>query len=128
MGAVDVPLYHHAGGAMLRAAVLPVDRVPDFWPTLADPGSCRSWLRAVWALPGFATAIRYASSSFADTVEEVLAEQITNARQVRRVTLSVLRYVLRAVGRPSRSACSQASPLSRWVKQPTWRGDRITGC
>lgn len=101
MDATEVPLYHHAGGAMLRAAILPVGRAPEDWPTLSDPGSCRSWLRTVWALPGFATATRYASRSFADKVEKVLAEQITNSKQVRRVTLSVLRYLLRSVGRPT---------------------------
>jgi thiopeptide-type bacteriocin biosynthesis protein len=101
MGGIDESLYHHAGGAMLRSASLSVDRAPQDWPTLSDPGSCRSWLRTVWELPGFATATRYASSPFADTVEHVLAEQITTSKQVRRVTLSVLRYFLRSVGRPT---------------------------
>jgi hypothetical protein len=44
---------------------------------------------------------RYASTSSAGKVEGVLAEQITNSKQVRRVTLSVLRYLLRCVGRPT---------------------------
>jgi hypothetical protein len=54
-----------------------------------------------WARPRFATAVRYSSASFADAVEQVLAEKITNAQQVRRVTMSVIRYLLRSIGRPT---------------------------
>jgi thiopeptide-type bacteriocin biosynthesis protein len=86
---------------MLRAAVTPLHRLPAAWPALCDPNSCRSWLDAAWALPGFAEATRYASSSFATLVEAVLHHEITNARQVRRVTLSVIRYLLRSAGRPT---------------------------
>ncbi len=101
MSRIDAPLYRHAGGAMLRAAVLPLSRTPTEWPTLSDPGSCRSWLRDVWELPGFADAIHYASSAFAARVEAVLHEEITSGKQVRRVTLSVIRYLLRSMGRPT---------------------------
>jgi thiopeptide-type bacteriocin biosynthesis protein len=101
MGAIDLPLYRHAGGAMLRAAILPLRSTPAWWPTLSDLGSCRTWLRAAWALPGFADAARYASRSFAALVEAVLNEEITDAKQVRRVTLSAIRYLLRTVGRPT---------------------------
>jgi lantibiotic biosynthesis protein len=101
MAGVDAPLYRHAGGGMLRAAVLPLGSVPARWPTVSDSGSCRSWLREVWALPGFAEAVRGASSSLASTVEAVLGGQVAEVRQVRRVTVSVLRYLLRSVGRPT---------------------------
>ncbi|MBL7502014.1 lantibiotic dehydratase [Frankia sp. CNm7] len=97
----NVRLYRHAGGAMLRAAVLPLSQQPGEWPTLSDPDSCRSWLRAVWALPGFADAIRYASGSFAAQVEAVLDGQPAGGRQVRRVTSAVVRYLLRSMGRPT---------------------------
>ncbi|WP_239340347.1 lantibiotic dehydratase [Frankia sp. CiP3] len=98
---VDVPLYRHGGGAMLRAAVLPLSQQPEDWPTLSDPDSCRSWLRAVWALSGFADAIRYASGSFAAQVESVLDNQAAGGKQVRRVTSAVVRYLLRSLGRPT---------------------------
>nr|WP_242606662.1 lantibiotic dehydratase [Protofrankia symbiont of Coriaria ruscifolia] len=101
MGGTDTPLYRQAGGAMLRAAVLPLPRTPAEWPTLSDPGSCRLWLRDVWELPGFADAIRYASGAFAARVEEVLDERISSGKQVHRVTLSVIRYLLRSMGRPT---------------------------
>jgi len=99
MGATDPPLYRHAGGAMLRAAILPLQSSQTWWPTLSDPGSCWKWLLAAWTLPVFADATRYASGSFAALVEAVLKEEITDAKQVRRVTLSVIRYLLRTVGR-----------------------------
>ena len=59
------------------------------------------WLRAVWTLPGFAEATRYASRSFAALVENVLVGEIIDDRRVRRVTTSVMRYLLRMVGRPT---------------------------
>ncbi|WP_435830588.1 lantibiotic dehydratase [Polymorphospora rubra] len=96
-----LPLYRHAGGAMLRAAAPPLDVSPAWWPTLSDPGSCRAWLEMVWTLPGFAEATRYASDPFADLVEAVVAGQVVGGRQVRRVTASVMRYLLRSVGRPT---------------------------
>ncbi|MGN9911115.1 lantibiotic dehydratase [Phytohabitans sp. LJ34] len=98
---MHAPLYRHAGGAMLRAAVLPLSQAPKRWPVLSDPGSCRLWLRKVWALPGFAEAVRYASGPFAGEVEAVLDGTVTQTRRVRRATLSGLRYLLRAVGRPT---------------------------
>lgn len=101
MGSMNTPLYRHAGGAMLRAAALPLGSPPDEWPTLFDAGSCRSWLRVVWELPGFAVAVRYTSTSFADAVEEVIAETVMGGKQVRRVTLATMRYLLRAIGRPT---------------------------
>jgi len=76
MGATDPPLYRHAGGAMLRAAILPLQSSQTWWPTLSDPGSCWKWLLAAWTLPGFADATRYASGSFAALVEAVLKEEI----------------------------------------------------
>lgn len=100
MGDMHALLYRHAGGAMLRTAVLPLSQAPRRWPVLSDPGSCRSWLREVWSLPGFAEAVRYASGRFAGEVEAVVDGTVRPTRRLRRVTLSALRYLLRAVGRP----------------------------
>jgi thiopeptide-type bacteriocin biosynthesis protein len=100
MAGQDV-LYQHADGAMLRAAARPLGSTPATWPVLDDPGSCRSWLRESWDLPGFADAVRHASGSFAATVEAVINGQVTDGRQIRRVTLSAIRYLLRSLGRPT---------------------------
>ncbi len=101
MNASTPSLYRHAGAGLLRAAALPLHDCPTSWPSLSDPDSCRVWLRAVWALPGFAEATRYASRSFATLVDNVLVGEITDDRHIRSVTTSVMRYVLRTVGRPT---------------------------
>lgn len=98
---VERPLYRHAGGAMLRATVRPLHQAPAQWPMLTDPHSCRSWVRAVWGLPGFAEATQFASSSFASEVEAVINGQATDSLRVRRVTKSVIRYLQRSLGRPT---------------------------
>ena len=93
-------LYRPAGGAMLRAAAVPLDRELR-WPDLADPDSCGAWLRTVWAAPGFADAARYASVSFARQVDAVVAGQTVDPKRVHRATLAAMRYLLRTVGRPT---------------------------
>ncbi|MDG4787151.1 lantibiotic dehydratase [Micromonospora sp. WMMD1102] len=92
-------LYRHAGGGMLRAAALHPTAVD--WPALPDPDSCQAWLGRVWALPGFADAVRHASVPFADLVDRVVHGQVEDPSKVRRAALSVLRYLLRAMGRPT---------------------------
>jgi thiopeptide-type bacteriocin biosynthesis protein len=86
---------------MLRAAARPVECAPASWPVLEDAESCRSWLSEAWALPGFADAIGFASGAFAANVEAVLEGRAGDAKRVRRVTVSVLRYLLRSLGRPT---------------------------
>src|SRR5260370_14310099 len=99
-GAEDGPVYRHGGGGMLRAAAWSLDSAASEWPTLSDGGCCRSWLQGMWALEGLAEAVRYASGSFAELVEAVIGQEVTDIRQVRRVTVSAIRYLLRSVGRP----------------------------
>jgi thiopeptide-type bacteriocin biosynthesis protein len=101
MSVYDAPLYRHAGGAMLRAAALPLHRAPTWWPLLSDPDSCTSWLQEAWELPGFAEAMHHASGLVASKVEAILSGQTVDGRQARRITFSVIRYLLRTVGRPT---------------------------
>ncbi|QTR02240.1 lantibiotic dehydratase, partial [Saccharothrix algeriensis] len=87
-------------------------------PDPDDEKDCRSWLVEAWPLPGIAPAIRHASPVLATRVEKILSGDAVSARDVRRATLSVVRYVLRARGRPttygSRSPfVSTASPDRR---------------
>lgn len=100
MTAYIAGLYRHAGGAMLRAAALPLDHTLE-WPDMTDPGSCRAWLTEVWSLPGFADAARYASVSLAGRVEAIVAGVPQDPKKVRAATLSAMRYLLRTVGRPT---------------------------
>jgi len=102
MGSRDLsPGYRRAGGALLRAAAVPLTRVPGWWPSLDDAEGCAAWLAQAWRLPGFAPAVRHASASLADRVDTILAGEAVQAREVRRAASSVVRYVLRAVGRPT---------------------------
>ncbi|GAA0591790.1 lantibiotic dehydratase [Kutzneria viridogrisea] len=92
-------LYQHSGVGLVRAAVAPLDSDPGGWPDLADPQLCRAWLKQTWSLPGMAEAITQASPTLADSVNALLAGRVVQPKQVRRVTLSTLRYLLRATGR-----------------------------
>lgn len=96
----DPALYRHAGGAMLRAAAFPLEQGLG-WPDMGDPQSCRAWLCAVWALPGFADAARYASTPFAQQIDAIIDGQQVDPRRLRTITLSAMRYLLRATGRPT---------------------------
>jgi lantibiotic biosynthesis protein len=95
------PLYQHCGVGLLRAAVAPLGQLPEQWPDPADTRACRAWLHQVWSHPGIAAAIRYASPGLAGRVDAVRGDDgdAVPAKQVRRVTLATVRYLLRAAGR-----------------------------
>ncbi|MFI9011662.1 lantibiotic dehydratase [Actinosynnema sp. NPDC053489] len=91
--------YQHHGTGLLRATAEVID--VRRWPDPDDEQDCRSWLVEAWPLPGIAPAIRHASPVLATRVETILSGDAVAARDVRRATLSVVRYVLRARGRPT---------------------------
>ncbi|MFL6126089.1 lantibiotic dehydratase, partial [Actinophytocola sp.] len=95
------PLYQHCGVGLLRAAAAPLSWLPERWPDPADTEACRAWLHEVWSHPGLADAIRYASPGLAGRVDAMGADDdgAVPAKQVRRVTLATVRYLLRAAGR-----------------------------
>ena len=59
------------------------------------------WLVEAWALPGFADAVRQASVALAERVDHIVAGRRCDAKQQRRAAASVVRYLLRAIGRPT---------------------------
>lgn len=95
------PLFRHGGGALMRAAAVPLTQTPGWWPPLADPAACRRWLEQAWHLPGFAEAVRHASAGLADRVADILAEGVCSDSDVGRAAAAVMRYLLRATGRPT---------------------------
>jgi lantibiotic biosynthesis protein len=102
MGLSDLaPMYRRAGGALLRAAAVPLTNTPGWWPVPDDAEACAAWLAEAWRLPGFAVALRHASTSLGKRVDAVLAGEPVEAAQVRRAAAAVVRYVLRTVGRPT---------------------------
>ncbi|WP_019610918.1 lantibiotic dehydratase family protein [Nocardiopsis sp. CNS-639] len=98
------------GRPLVRASLLsglPTDGVPDL--SGSDPRPWLEWLRRVWEHPGLAEAIRHASPDLAAGVEALLGQDPAAARvrRARKVTASVLRYVLRAD--------SRATPFGRFA-------------
>ncbi|QUF06747.1 lantibiotic dehydratase [Actinosynnema pretiosum subsp. pretiosum] len=93
------PLYRHQGIGLLRAAAIPLNEVPSWWPDPADTEMCRSWLREVWSRSDLAEAIGAASPRLAARVHVLCEDPNAAGKQVRRATLTTVRYLLRAVGR-----------------------------
>lgn len=123
--------YQHHGTGLLRATAETAE--PRRWPDLADEQDCRCWLGEVWSVPGLAGAIRHASPVLATRVEGILADEAIPARDLQRATLAVVRYALRAGGRPTpfgtfagvSTASVGASTETRWGEhhRPIVRAD-----
>ncbi|MEU6158828.1 lantibiotic dehydratase [Streptomyces sp. NPDC047130] len=94
-------IYRNVGTALLRAATKPLTEVPAWWPDLGDADSCSAWLRVVWSDGQFAAGVRQASPALAQTLDAVCAGEQVRSRAVRRAAASAVRYLLRAVGRPT---------------------------
>jgi hypothetical protein len=92
-------LYRHSGVALLRAAAASLDHAPGNWPDPSDAAACRAWLDRVWSRPELAESIRQASPTLADRLDAIHAGEAVQAKQIRRVTVATVRYVLRATGR-----------------------------
>jgi len=94
--------YRHVDAALLRATVHGSDVVPALWPDLADPAeveqSC-AWLDEVWSRVAVSEAIAVASPTLADRVEAVRLGLRPGPEQVRRMVMSVARYLVRMRGR-----------------------------
>lgn len=97
-------LYRLVDAAVVRAAALPsgVDVAP--WPDLTGMtgehvAGWRCWLRQVWASDAFVAAVEVASPVLARRVGQVCGDREQRVRQVRRVVVSVVRYLLRMTSR-----------------------------
>jgi thiopeptide-type bacteriocin biosynthesis protein len=97
-------LYRCVDALLIRAAVHPNGLNLPPWP---DLNSCadthlqewRDWLREVWSWESFADAVALASPVLAEQVSKVCAGHPVEPRKLRRIVLSVARYVLRMTGR-----------------------------
>lgn len=95
-------LYRFIDAATLRASAH-VDR-PSPWPDFSgdagpDVERWRAWLAQVWADDSMTEAIEVASPVLAQRVRAVCDGQLDEPRQVRRVVVSVARYLLRMTSR-----------------------------
>jgi class I lanthipeptide synthase len=95
--------YQHADTALVRAAQH-VDLALPAWPdltgtTLAHVEVWCAWLTEVWSVAAVTEAIEHASPVLARQVEAVCAGRRPEARQARRMVMSLVRYLLRLTGR-----------------------------
>ncbi|MCU1685197.1 MAG: Lanthionine biosynthesis protein LanB [Amycolatopsis sp.] len=98
---MGTPHYRYRDAALLRAAVAPLAALPDTWPDLEDTDSCRDWL-AEQCDTDLAEAIAHAVPDLATNLAALRAGTDTlSPRRIRSTTKSVLRYLLRATGRPT---------------------------
>ncbi|MFE9613720.1 lantibiotic dehydratase [Streptomyces sp. NPDC006012] len=97
----DGKLYQHTGTVLLRAAATALTSLPGWWPEPTDTDACGRWLKQVWADTRFADAVRQASGDLATRVDAICSGQQVRPKQVRRVAMATVRYVLRAAGRPT---------------------------
>ncbi|MFE2762368.1 lantibiotic dehydratase [Streptomyces halstedii] len=126
------PAFKAGTTALVRAAARPSVTqlpLPDF-----DDRSFRAeeleevttgrlaWIRSIWHDPGIAQALRHASPVLAAEVEVLESANSPSTREVRRVGVSVARYLLRALHRPTpfglfagvTTATFGAEPHARW--------------
>jgi thiopeptide-type bacteriocin biosynthesis protein len=99
-------VYRVADAVLVRAVTLRAGTdLPD-WPDLTGSTSqhvaqWRGWLEQIWALDGLGDAIEVASPVLARQARKVIDGHVLQPRQVRRVVMTVARYVLRASCRPT---------------------------
>lgn len=96
-------MYRYLDAVVVRAAAWPPGRQITSWPDLtspeAGPASWRTWLEDAWHTPGFAVAVEQASPGLARRVRQICGGAQVPEPALRRVVLSVMRYLLRASGR-----------------------------
>lgn len=86
-----------AGAALIRVAAYPTDLVIPDWPDLTSshPSQWRSWLHAVWELPGFTAAVAAAAPELAEQVQRAVTDELMAEHRLRRLVEAVVRYLLR---------------------------------
>lgn len=94
--------FRRTGGALLRAT--PYVQTDVGCPgvkaeTTGSAAHWAAWLREVWAHPEIAAAVEVASLVLAGRVEELVSGKEVDARRLRRMVLSMVRYLARMTGR-----------------------------
>ncbi|MFI1582999.1 lantibiotic dehydratase [Embleya sp. NPDC020630] len=92
--------------AMMRATAHGGNVPLPPWPDLSDTTDqavelWQEWLRQVWSREELVEAIELASPVLAAQVDALCAGRPTTMRRAQRVVVSVVKYVLRATGRPT---------------------------
>lgn len=97
-------MYQHMDAALVRAAAHNGTSDLPTWPDMTGNTDRHvqqwyRWITDVWADPCFAEALEVASPDLAAGVRQVSDVGHPDARQTRRIVLSLTRYLLRATGR-----------------------------
>ncbi|MGH3905078.1 MAG: lantibiotic dehydratase family protein, partial [Pseudonocardiaceae bacterium] len=97
-------LYKCVDAAMVRVAAHRSGLVVPEWPDLTggsgqQVAGWRRWLEQVWAQDAIAAAVEVASPVLACRIREICAGHEQRVRHVRRVVVSVARYLLRMTSR-----------------------------
>ncbi|MEU4113784.1 lantibiotic dehydratase [Kitasatospora sp. NPDC028055] len=110
------------------------------WPNTVDSGATQrenwhGWLEDAWGNPSVSEAIRTASPALADRIDAVLEGQAADDRQMRRLVMSITRYLLRLTGRPTpfglfagvAAVGIGGEPMARWGDdhRPVVRPDAV---
>ncbi|ONH60391.1 lantibiotic dehydratase [Frankia sp. CcI49] len=116
-------MFQVADAALIRAASYPRDLRLPAWPDLTtdQPGEWLAWLREAWELRGFAAAVGQAAPDLAAQITRALADEPVQARRLRRLVESTVRYLLRWTTR--------ATPFGRFAGvAPVAFGPRAAVC
>jgi len=103
MKSVDIPrFFRYTDGALLRAVPYALSDLG--WPAMAGDAADLTahwcvWLRQVWAHREVAAAVEVASPVLARYVGDVVAGRPIETRRLRRMVLSMVRYLARMTGR-----------------------------
>jgi thiopeptide-type bacteriocin biosynthesis protein len=97
-------MYRHVDAGLVRLSTHDPELTNLGWPDLDAQGNegtriRREWLRRVWAVDSFADAVTQASPVLAARVEAAITADNPHPRTVARVSVSLLRYLLRATTR-----------------------------
>ncbi|MEU8925280.1 lantibiotic dehydratase [Kitasatospora sp. NPDC048545] len=117
-------MYRAVGPAVLRASAWSRETVT--WPDLASGSAAelRSWLQVAWADPALVSAVEVAAGAqLGSRVRAVIAGKEIGSARLRRLTTSVMHYVLRAQGRATPFglfAGVTAVPFGREAVAPEW--------
>jgi len=117
--------FRTTGATLVRAAAvteLPLPPLPDL--TLSGAGAAAGWvvwLRRVWSVADARDAIEHASPVLAARIEALLVAQGPGDRETRRVTLAVLRYLIRLTGRPTPHGLFAGTVAARFAAHPALR-------
>jgi thiopeptide-type bacteriocin biosynthesis protein len=96
--------YRHVDAALLRATAHTGNVIPQTWPDAdgnADYDRWCDWLTHVWAQEPVVQAIAVASPTLADQIQRVCDGRRPSLHQVKRLAMSLARYLVRMRGRPT---------------------------